>query len=76
MGLAEKLVPRLIIHVYESAQKYLPSMLTEKQIEDQQEFERKQISGGLQSSALIPFRGERYASANVYGSAFVKSNKG
>tara|TARA_B100001248_G_C27157651_1_gene351985 strand:+ start:108 stop:263 length:156 start_codon:yes stop_codon:yes gene_type:complete len=51
-------------------------MLTEKQIEDQQEFERKQISGGLQSSALIPFRGERYASANVYGSAFVKSNKG
>ena len=47
MGLAKKLVPFLIVHVYESAQKNLPSMLTEKQIEDQQEFELKCISGGL-----------------------------
>ena len=38
----------LILYVYESAWKYLQSMLTEKQIEDQQEFERKQISDGLQ----------------------------
>jgi len=39
-GLAETLVPFFIVLVYESAQKYLLNMLTEKQIEDQQEFER------------------------------------
>ena len=47
MGLAKQLVPFLSVHVYESSQKYLPSMLTEKQIEDQQEFERKKIIAGL-----------------------------
>ena len=33
--------------MYRNPLNYLPSMLTEKQIEDQQEFERKQIKGGL-----------------------------
>jgi len=75
MGLAKKLVPFLIVHVYESAQKYLPSMLTEKQIEDQQEFERKQISGGLHKLRTNTEKLEEktYASATVYGSACVNS---
>ena len=47
MGLAEKLVPFLIYLVYESARKNLPSMLTEKQIDDQKEFERKYINDEL-----------------------------
>ena len=37
----------LIYLVYERARKYLPSMLTEKQIDDQKEFERKYINDEL-----------------------------
>ena len=50
-------------------------MLTEKQIEDQQEFERKQISGGLHKlrSNTQKLEEKTYASATVYGSAFVSS---
>jgi len=47
MGLAKKLVPFFIVHVYEDAQKNLPSMLTEKPIQDQQELEHKCIESGL-----------------------------
>ena len=74
-GLAQKLVPFFIVHVYESAQKNLPSMLTEKQIEDQQEFERKQISGGLHKlrSNTKKLEEKTYVSATVYGSACVNS---
>mgnify|MGYP005741704329 CR=1 FL=1 len=50
-------------------------MLTEKQIEDQQEFERRQISGGLQKlrSNTTKLEEKTYASATVYGSACVNS---
>ena len=50
-------------------------MLTEQQIEDQQEFERKQISGGLHKlrSNTQKLEEKTYASATVYGSAFVSS---
>ena len=50
-------------------------MLTEKQIEDQQEFERKQISGGLHKlrSNTTKLEEKTYASATVYGSACVNS---
>ena len=50
-------------------------MLTEKQIQDQQEFERKQISGGLHKlrSNTTKLEEKTYASATVYGSACVKS---
>ena len=75
MGLAVKLVPFLIVPVYESAQNYLPSMLTEKQIEDQQEFERKQIKGGLEKlqSNTKNLEDKTYASATIYGSASISS---
>ena len=65
----------LNLHVYESAQKYLQSMLTEKQIDDQQEFERKQISGGLDKlmSNTKKLEDKTYASATVYGSACISS---
>ena len=50
-------------------------MLTEKQIEDQQEFERKQISGGLEKlrSNTSNLEDKTYASATVYGSACINS---
>ncbi len=50
-------------------------MLTEKQIEDQQEFERKQISGGLDRlrSNTTKLEEKTYASATVYGSACISS---
>jgi DNA-directed RNA polymerase len=50
-------------------------MLTEQQIEDQQEFERKQISGGLQRlrSNTTKLEEQTYASATVYGSACMSS---
>ena len=50
-------------------------MLTEKQIEDQQEFERKQISGGLHKlrSNNKKLEEKTYTSATVYGSACVNS---
>ena len=50
-------------------------MLTEKQIEDQQEFERKQISGGLHKlmTNTKKLEDKNYASATVYGSACMKS---
>ncbi len=50
-------------------------MLTEKQIEDQQEFERKCISGGLHKlqSNTTKLEEKTYASATVYGSACVNS---
>ena len=50
-------------------------MLTEKQIEDQQEFERKQISGGLHKlkSNTQKLEEKTYASATVYGSASISS---
>lgn len=50
-------------------------MLTEKQIDDQQEFERKQISGGLHKlrSNTEKLEEKTYASATVYGSACVNS---
>jgi len=50
-------------------------MLTEKQIEDQQEYERKQISGGLHKlrSNTQKLEEKTYASATVYGSACVNS---
>ncbi len=48
-------------------------MLTEKQIEDQQEFERKCISGGLEKIRLNTkkLEDQTYASATVYGSASI-----
>jgi DNA-directed RNA polymerase len=50
-------------------------MLTEKQIEDQQEFERKCISGGLEKlrNNTTKLEEKTYASATVYGSSFVNS---
>ena len=50
-------------------------MLTEKQIDDQQEFERKQINGGLHKlrSNTEKLEEKTYASATVYGSACVNS---
>jgi len=50
-------------------------MLTEKQIDDQQEFERKQISGGLDRlrSNTTKLEEKTYASATVYGSACISS---
>ena len=50
-------------------------MLTEKQIEDQQEFERKQISGGLHKlrSNTQKLEEQTYASATVYGSSCISS---
>ena len=50
-------------------------MLTDKQIEDQQEFERKQISGGLHRlrSNTTKLEEQTYASATVYGSACMSS---
>jgi DNA-directed RNA polymerase len=50
-------------------------MLTEKQIEDQQEFERKQISGGLHKlmTNTKKLEDKDYASATVYGSSCMKS---
>ena len=48
-------------------------MLTEKQIEDQQSFERKQIQGGLHKlrSNTTKLEEKTYASATVYGSSCV-----
>ena len=48
-------------------------MLTEKQIEDQQEFERKCISGGIEKLRLNTkkLEDQTYASATVYGSASI-----
>ena len=48
-------------------------MLTEKQIEDQQEFERKCMSGGLEKIRLNTkkLEDQTYASATVYGSASI-----
>ena len=50
-------------------------MLTEKQIEDQEEFERKCISGGLHKleSNTTKLEEKTYASATVYGSSCVNS---
>ena len=50
-------------------------MLTEKQIDDQQEFERKQISGGLHKlmTNTKKLEDKNYASATVYGSSCMKS---
>ena len=50
-------------------------MLTEQQIENQQEFERKCISGGLEKlkSDTKKLEDKTYASATVYGSACVNS---
>ena len=50
-------------------------MLTDKQIEDQKEFERKQISGGLDRlhSNTKKLEEKTYASATVYGSACMSS---
>ena len=50
-------------------------MLTEKQIEDQQEFERKQISGGLHKlrSNTTKLEEKTYASDTIYGSSFINS---
>ena len=50
-------------------------MLTEKQIDDQQEFERKCINGGLEKlkSDTEKLEDKTYASATVYGSACVNS---
>ena len=50
-------------------------MLTEKQIEEQQEFERKQISGGLHKlmTNTKKLEDKTYASATVYGSACISS---
>ena len=50
-------------------------MLTEQQIEDQKEFERKQISGGLDRlhSNTKNLEEKTYASATVYGSACMSS---
>ena len=50
-------------------------MLTDKQIEDQQEFERRQIQGGkarLQSNTT-KLEEKTYASATVYGSSSISS---
>ena len=51
-------------------------MLTEKQIEEQQEFERKQISVGLHKlrSNSTKLEVKEYAPVTVYGSACVNSN--
>ena len=61
--------------MYRNPLNYLPSMLTEKQIDDQQEFERKCISGGLEKlrTNTTKLEDKTYASATVYGSAFVNS---
>jgi len=50
-------------------------MLTEKQIQDQQDFERRQIQGGLHRlrSNTTKLEEKTYASATVYGSACVNS---
>ena len=50
-------------------------MLTDKQIEDQKEFERKQISGGLDKlrANTKKLEDQTYASATVYGSACMSS---
>ena len=50
-------------------------MLTEQRIEDQEEFERKQISGGLHRlhSNTKKLEEKTYASATVYGSACMSS---
>ena len=54
--------------MYRNPLNYLPSMLTEKQIDDQQEFERKQISGGLDKlmTNITKLEEQTYASATVY----------
>ena len=50
-------------------------MLTEQQIEDQQNYERKQIQGGLDKlrTNTTKLEEKTYASATVYGSACVSS---
>ena len=50
-------------------------MLTEQQIEDQQNYERKQIQGGLHKlrTNTTKLEEKTYASATVYGSACVSS---
>ena len=50
-------------------------MLTEQQIQDQQNYERKQIKGGLDKlrSNTTKLEEKTYASATVYGSACVSS---
>ena len=50
-------------------------MLTEQQIEDQQDYERKQIQGGLHKlrTNTTKLEEKTYASATVYGSACVSS---
>jgi hypothetical protein len=50
-------------------------MLTEQQITDQQEFERKCITGGLEKlrSNTQNLEGKTYCSATIYGSACVNS---
>lgn len=50
-------------------------MLTEQQIQDQQNYERKQIQGGLHKlrTNTTKLEEKTYASATVYGSACVSS---
>ena len=50
-------------------------MLTEQQIQDQQNYERKQIQGGLHKlrANTTKLEEKTYASATVYGSACVSS---
>ncbi len=50
-------------------------MLTEKQIDDQEEFERKQISGGLHKlrTNTTKLEEKTYSSTTVYGSACLNS---
>ena len=50
-------------------------MLTEQQIQDQQDYERKQIQGGLHKlrANTTKLEEKTYASATVYGSACVSS---
>ena len=50
-------------------------MLTEQQIQDQQNYERKQIQGGLDKlrANTTKLEEKTYASATVYGSAFSSS---
>ena len=61
--------------MYRNPLYYLPSMLTEKQIEDQQDFEREQIRGGLKKlrKNTTHLEGKTYASATVYGVSCVSS---
>ena len=54
--------------MYRNPLYYLSSMLTEKQIDDQQEFESKKISSGLERpiSNTTKLEDQTYASATVF----------